>query len=83
MIKDALKTRILSNFGPAFKTYLTFVNNRMRIDEKLEEDEVLFKAIEEEETRIKAVHKASANFASTKSKAKSQGGRNQRKERVC
>lgn len=41
----------------------------MRKDKKLEDDEVIFKAIEEEETRIKAKHKASANFASTKSNA--------------
>ena len=73
-IEDALKIRMLNNLGPAFKTYLTVVNDRMRKDEKLEEDEVLFKAIEEEETRIKAEHKASANFASTKSNAKPKGG---------
>ena len=42
----------------------------MQKDEKLEENKVLFKAIEEEETRIKAKYKASANFASTKSNAK-------------
>ena len=73
-IEDALKIRMLNNLGPAFKTYLTVVNDRMRKDEKLEEDDVLFKAIEEEETRIKADPTASANFASTKSNAKPQGG---------
>ena len=49
-IKDALKIWMLNNLGLAFKTYLTVVNDRMQKDEKLEEDEVLFKAIEEEET---------------------------------
>ena len=73
-IEDALKIRMLNNLGPAFKTYLTVVNDRMRKDEQLEEDEVLFKAIEEEETRIKAESKASANFAATKSHSKPQGG---------
>ena len=48
---------MLSNLGPASKTYL---NNRMRKDKKLEDDEVLFKA-REEETRMKAEQKASAN----------------------
>ena len=69
-IKDALKIPMLNNLGPVFKTYLTIVNDQMQKDEKLEENEVLFKAIEEEKTRIKAKHKASANFASTKSNAK-------------
>lgn len=66
-IEDALKIRMLNNLGPAFKTYLTVVNDRMRKDKKLEEDEALFKAIEEEETRIVTEQKASANFATTKS----------------
>ena len=65
---------MLNNLSPAFKTYLIVVNDRMQKDEKLEEDEVLFKAIEEEETRIKVKHKASANFASSKSNVKPQGG---------
>lgn len=42
----------------------------MQKNEKLEENEVLFKAIEEEKTRIKAKHKVSANFALIKSNAK-------------
>lgn len=68
-IEDALKIRMLNNLGPAFKTYLTVVNDQMRTDEKLEDDEVLFKAIEDEKTRMKVGQKASANFASTKSKS--------------
>ena len=79
-IEDALKIRMLNNLGPAFKTYLTVVNNRMRKAEKLEEDEVWFKAIEEEETCIKAEHKASTNFASTKSNAKPKGGASKEKK---
>ena len=79
-IEDALKIRMLNNLGHAFKTYLTVVNDRMRKDEKLEEDEVFFKAIEEEETRIKAEHKTSANFASTKSNAKPKGGASKEKK---
>ena len=70
-IEDALKIWMLNNFGPAFKTYLTIINNQMQKDKKLKEDKVLFKAIEKEETYIKAKHKASANFALTKSNAKS------------
>ena len=66
-IEDVLKIRMLNNLGPAFKTYLTVINDQMRKDEKLEEDEILFKAIEEEETRIVTKQKASANFATTKS----------------
>ena len=38
----------------AFKTYLTVVNDRMWKDEKLEEDEAPFKAIEEEEITMVA-----------------------------
>ena len=73
-IDDAFKFRMLNNLGFAFKTYLTVVNNQMQKDEKLEEDKVLFKAIEEEETRIKAKYKASADFALIKSNAKPQEG---------
>ncbi|MCJ1464764.1 hypothetical protein MMC07_003377 [Pseudocyphellaria aurata] len=43
----------------------------MRTNEKLEDDEILFKAIEEEETWMKVEQKASANFA--KPLSKSQG----------
>ncbi len=64
---------MLNNLGPTFKTHLTFVKDEIRKDKKLEEDDVLFKAIEEEETRIKVNHRASANFASIKSSAKPQG----------
>ncbi len=71
-IEDALKIRMLNNLGPAFKTYLTVVNDQIWKDKKLEEDNVLFEAIEEEETCIKADHKLSANFVSTKSSAKPQ-----------
>lgn len=68
-IEDALKIRMLNNLESAFKTYLAVVKDRTRTDEKLKDDKVLFKAIEEEETRMKAEQKASANFASTKSKS--------------
>ena len=44
---------MLNNFNPTFKTYFTVVNNQIQNVEKLEKDEVLFKAIEEEETCIK------------------------------
>ena len=71
-IEDALKIRMLNNLGPTFKIYPTVVNDRMQKDEQLEEDKVLFKAIVEEETRIKAESKASANFATTKLHSKSQ-----------
>lgn len=46
----------------------------MQKDKKLEEDQVLFKAIEEEKTRIKAKHKVFSNFAETKSNTKPQRG---------
>lgn len=64
---------MLNNLGLLFKTYLTVVNDRMQIDKKLEDDEILFKAIEEKETRMKAEQKASANFASAKSQSRTQG----------
>ncbi len=73
-IENAFRTQMLNNHGPSFKTYLTVVNDGIRKDKKLEEDDILFKAIEEEKTRINANHRASANFASTKSNAKPQGG---------
>ncbi len=72
-IEGTLKIRMLNNLVPAFKTYLTVVNDRIRNNKKLEEDDDLFKAIEDEETPIKADHRASVNFASTKSNAKPQG----------
>ena len=65
---------MLNNLGTAFKTYLTVINDRMQKDEKLKKNKVLFKAIEEEKTRIKAKHKASAIFALTKLNAKPQSG---------
>lgn len=49
-----------------FKTYLTIAKNQIQKDKQLEEDEVLFKAIEEEKTHIKAKYKNSANFGSIK-----------------
>ena len=70
IIEDALKIRMLNNLGPSFKTYLTVVNNCMQTDEKLEDDKVLFKAIKEEETCMKAEQKAIANFAAAKSKTR-------------
>ena len=72
---------MLNNLGPVFETYLIVVNNQMQKAEKLEEDEVLFKAIEEEETCIKAEHKTSANFASTKSNAKPKRGTTKEKKK--
>lgn len=44
----------------------------MQKNEKLEENKVLFKAIKEEKTCIKAKYKAFANFAKTKSNTKFQ-----------
>lgn len=71
-IEDTLKIWMLNNFGLAFKTYLTVVNDWMQKDEKLEEDEILFKAIEEKKTHIKTKYKAFVNFTMTKSNAKPQ-----------
>lgn len=45
----------------------------MQKDQQLEEDEVLFKAINKEETYIKAEDKASVNFAITRSNTKPLG----------
>lgn len=70
-IEDALKIRMLNNIGPVFETYFTIVNNQMQKNTKLKDDKVLFKMIEEDETRIKTEHKISINFASIKSNAKS------------
>lgn len=74
---------MLNNLSLAFKTYLTVVNNCMQKHKQFEEDEILFKAIEEEETRIKAKHKACANFATTNFDAKTQElTKNRKKEFV-
>ena len=72
-IKNAFKIRRINNLGPVFNIYLIVVNDWMLKNKQLEEDEVLFKAIEEEETYIKAEYKASANFATTKFNTKSEG----------
>lgn len=63
MIKNASKIQIFNNLGPKFKTYFTIVNNQMQKDKKSEDNEVLFKAIKEEKTCIKAKYKVCANFA--------------------
>lgn len=52
-IKDALKIWMLSSFSPAFKIYLTIVNNWIQKDKKLEKDKVLFKAIEKEKVILR------------------------------
>lgn len=54
IIENTLKIRILNNLSLVFKTYLIILNNQMQKYEKLKEDEVLFKAIEQEKTCIKA-----------------------------
>lgn len=41
---------MLNNLGLTFKIYFTIVNNQMQKDKKLEEDEILFKAIEGKKT---------------------------------
>ncbi len=79
-IEKSLKIRRLNNLRHEFKTYLTVDNDRMQNVGKLGGDNVLFKAIQEEETRIKADPKASANFASTKSNTKPQDGAAKRKK---
>lgn len=61
---------MLNNYGPAFKIHLTIIKNRMQKNGNLEKVEVLYKAIEKKELWIKADHKALANFAVTKSNAK-------------
>lgn len=58
---------MLNNLGPAFKNHPTVINDRIRKEQKLGEEEVLFKAIEEEETRIVAEQKISANFVTAQS----------------
>lgn len=58
---------MLNNLGPLFKTYLTAIINWMWKNKKLEDDKVLFKAIKEEKTWIKAKHKISINFTLAKS----------------
>lgn len=68
-LRTPCKSKCLTTSRPTFKNYLTVVNDRIQKDEKLEDDEILFKAIEEEETQMKAEQKASANFASAKSKS--------------
>lgn len=59
-----------NNFRLIFKIYFIVVNNRMQKEQKLEEDKILFKAIEEKKTLIKTKYNAFANFAATKSNTK-------------
>ncbi len=79
-VEDALNIQMLNNLGQTFKTYLTIVNDQVRKEEMLGENDDLLKVIEEEGTRIKADHRASANFASTKSSAKPQRGTTKEKK---
>lgn len=65
---------MLHNLRSVFKTKLTMINNQMQKNKKLEKNKVLFKAIEEKETRIKVEHKAFSNFITKKLNAKSQRG---------
>ena len=81
-INNSLKIQMLNNLWPPFKTYLIVVNDQIRKDEKLDEDNVLFKAIEEEETNIKTDYRASADFVSTKLNAKPQRRAARRKKDV-
>ena len=62
-IEDALKFQILNNLWPSFRTYLTIVNDCIGRDAKLDDDETIFKAIQEEKTWMKANQKAFANIA--------------------
>ncbi len=73
-IEKALRIWILNNLGPVFQTYQTIIKNKVRTVKKLEENQVFFKAIEEEKTQIKAKKKSPSNFAPTKSNTKPQGG---------
>lgn len=72
---------MLNNLGSTFKIYLIIVNNFIQKNKQLGEDNVLFKAIKEKKTCIKAEHKAYANFATTKSNAKSQKATQKRKKK--
>lgn len=74
---------MLNNLGPSFKTYFTVVNDRMRTKETIGGDETLFKAIEEEEARMKAEQKASANFAAAKSQSRTQDKEKKGKKTEC
>ena len=73
-IDNSLKIQTLNNLWPPFKTYLIVVYDRIRKNKKLDMDNVLFKASEEEETHIKTNYRASANCVSTKSNATPQVG---------
>ncbi len=73
-IKEVLKIEMMNNLESLFKTNMMVVNDQIRKHEKWKEDNVLFKANEEEETYIKADHRASANFGSRKSNGKLQEG---------
>lgn len=72
---------MLNNLSPAFKTYLTIINNQIQNVEKLEENNILFKTIDKKETYIKAKHKAFINFALIKSNAKHK--KRASKKKVC
>lgn len=63
---------MFNNLGLIFRIYLTIINNQMQKSKQLEKNKVLFKAIEEEKTYIKAKFKAFANFTTRKLNSKSQ-----------
>ncbi len=53
-IKDSLKIRMLTNLGPAFKTYLTIFNDRIGKDANQDDNKTIFKAVQKEKTGMKA-----------------------------
>ncbi len=58
---------MFNNLGQAFKTYLIIVNDRIRNNKQLDENEKLFKAIQKEKTWIISERKASVHLVTTKS----------------
>lgn len=59
------KIQMFINFSPTFKTYFIVINNQLQKNKELKKDKILFKAIKEEKTYIKAKSKASIYFATT------------------
>lgn len=66
-LENILKIRMLINLKLIFKIFFTDINNQM--PKKLKKNQILFKAIKEEKTCIKAKHKTFANFATSMIKA--------------
>lgn len=64
---DTLKIQMLKNLSQALKTYMIILKDKIRKNEKQDDDEKFFKAIKKEKIRMIIKQKASVYFVTTKS----------------